>query len=326
MKKQLGMMIVCSGLFLSAPAWAGNGDLPGENRKTQAQVGRDAVMVTAHLGVGYLNGDATELVYDADTGHKNSELQWELDNVYMLNAGLAVSPSSWFTLSADFWINLNKGNGVMDDYDFLSESYNGFTDWSHHEDTDLTKGFMCDLNAAFTFYTFDETRFSALVGYKHDNWKWEARGGSYVYSTFSFFDDVGSFPPGEKGITYTQWFHVPYLGLAFESTLGKVFFTGRIIASPLVYAKDEDIHHLRNLRFEGDFDVSSMYGVDLGVGYDITPNFAVLAAFKYQKYEEAKGDVTSTDLVTGEQEYYGGDSAGIDHSSYMVSLGLRYRF
>ncbi len=324
MKKKNCVAMLAAGLSLSVPVWANEAALPGES-ETSIQIEQEMLVVKAHMGVGYLNGDSSELVY-GENGRKLSELNWELDDVLMLNVGGSISPRSWLTISADFWTRLNRGSGTMDDYDFLAINYDGYTHWSHHDNTDLTQGFMFDLNAAFTFYTFEETSFSALVGYKYDTWEWEARGGNYFYSDYVLFDNVGSFSPDEKVITYKQWFHVPYIGVGFHSTVGPVFFMGRVIASPLVFAGDEDIHHLRNLRFEEDFDVSSMYGLDLGLGYNITPSLAVSAMFRYQKYEEAKGDTTVTDLTTGEKRYFSGDVAGIDHSSSTVSLGLQYRF
>lgn len=319
-----GFYAVC--LFVS-PVYAMDSDvLSSENRQANFTAQESAIAVSAHIGAGYLSGESNELVYDPFSGQKISELQWDLDEVYMFNAGAAIAPLSWLTISADFWINLNKGNGAMDDYDYLAAGYSGYSHWSHHEDTDLSSGYMFDINAAFTFYRAGETSFSGLVGYKHDNWEWESYGGSYVYSTTYLHDTVGSFPAGEKVITYNQWFDVPYIGLGFESAAGRMFFKGRIIASPLVSAGDEDIHHLRNLRFEGDFDYSSMVGIDLGLGYSFTPNLALTAAFKYQKYEEADGDTLITDLSTGAQQHVSGDAAGVDHSSSMVSVGLQYRF
>lgn len=319
-------VLACTALLSALPAYAEIGAQPGDSRETRIEVQQSPVNFSAHMGVGYLSGEANERVYDPLTGHKVSELQWDLDEVYMFNAGASIAPLSWLTISADFWINLNKGNGSMDDYDYIVPGYSGYSHWSHHGDTDLSSGYMFDINAAFTFYRVGETSFSGLIGYKHDNWEWESYGGSYVYSNTFLHDTVGSFPAGEQVITYNQWYDVPYIGLAFESAVGRVFFKGRVIASPLVSAGDDDIHHLRNLRFEGDFDYSSMFGVDIGLGYSFTPNLALTAAFKYQKYEEADGDTVVTDLVTGTRQYYGGDVAGVDHSSSMVSVGLQYSF
>ena len=319
----------CVMLCLAVPVYAESEALPAGPagaKVTNFTTEQSPVAFSAHMGAGYLSGEASELVYDPFTGQKISELKWDLDEVYMFNAGGSIAPLSWLTSSADFWINLTKGNGAMDDYDYLATGYRGYSHWSHHGDTDLTSGYMFDINAAFTFYQAGKTKFSGLLGYKHDNWEWESYGGSYVYSTTYLHDTVGSFPAGEKVITYNQWFDVPYIGLGFESAAGRMFFKGRIIASPLVSAGDEDIHHLRNLRFEGDFDYSSMVGIDLGLGYSFTPNLALTAAFKYQKYEEADGDTLITDLSTGAQQHVSGDAAGVDHSSSMVSVGLQYRF
>ena len=187
MKKKNCVAMLAAGLSLSVPVWANEAALPGES-ETSIQIEQEMLVVKAHMGVGYLNGDSSELVY-GENGRKLSELNWELDDVPMLNVGGSISPRSWLTISADFWTRLNRGSGTMDDYDFLAINYDGYTHWSHHDNTDLTQGFMFDLNAAFTFYTFEETSFSALVGYKYDTWEWEARGGNYFYSDYVLFNE-----------------------------------------------------------------------------------------------------------------------------------------
>lgn len=332
MKKKISQTLCIGGcacmavMGLQCPETAGASQLmiDQEESNTTIQIQQEVVQISGRLGLGRLSGESIETVY-TDTGHKLSELTWQLKDVYMLNAGVSVSPISWLTINADIWFKINDGNGTMDDYDWMIENFQ-YTHWSYHDDTDLTEGYMIDLNVAFAFYQHNKTTFSALLGYKRDNWEWVARGGSYVYSTYALYDTVGVFPAGEKGITYNQWYDVPYIGLAFQSNLTNISFSGRFIVSPYAMAGAEDTHHMRNLFFEDDFDPTTMWAVDLGARYNFTPQLALLGAFHYQRYNEAKGSTTITDQVTGARRYIGGDAAGTSHTSNLLSLSLLYNF
>ena len=315
--------IAALGLLLPAvvaaqePATAGG--------ETTITIQKQVVKVSGRIGAGYLSGDVTESVYSPVDGRKLSELQWELEDVFMFNIGGSVTPVHWLTLNVDFWTKISDGNGSMDDYDWYLPNQ-GWTHWSNHPETNLSEGYMFDLNAAFTFYRHGESAFSGLVGYKRDSWEWEARGGSFVYSTTFIHDTVGTFPAGTKGITYSQWYDVPYVGLGFHSKLTDVSFMGRVIGSPFASANDKDTHHLRGLVYEDDFDTTFMYAFDLGMSYDFTPQLSLLGMVHYQKYEEAKGSTTITDQQTGLIYTVSGDVAGTDHTSSLFSLSVLYAF
>ncbi len=295
-------------------------------KSTSVAVAGHQVQVEGRLGLGYLTGESKELVYNTQDGSKVSELIWTLDNIFMLNAGVSVAPKPWLKINADIWFKINDGDGEMDDYDWLYPGLADWSDWSHTEDVPLEKGLMFDINAEFSFYKTTTTSFTAFVGYKHDNWQWKAYGGDYVYSYDGFRDQTGSFPAGELGITYEQWWNVPYIGIGFESHFTNWELSGRLIGSPLVQAEDEDHHHMRSLRFEEDFDNSNMWAIDLSATYLFSQQFGVTGAFSYQYYDEAKGTTTITDLVTGEQVFIDGDAAGADNEATLFSLIFVYRF
>ncbi len=285
------------------------------------------VIISGRLGVGYLTGQSYENVYDTDTGRKVSELDWDLSSVFMLNGGVSVQPFSWLKLNGDVWVKINDGSGDMVDYDWLVEGLDDWTHRSYSTDVDLNTGYMIDVNAEFPVLNLQGTNISGFVGYKYDNWEWEARGGTYIYSTYYLRDTIGSFPENEKGITYEQWFHVPYIGIGFNTELTRAFLSGRIIFSPFVQAGDEDHHHMRNLLFEEDFDNGTMIGIDFSGGYHITEQFSLLGSYHYQKYNEVKGDTTITDLTTGRQlAYIPGDAAGAEHYSHLFSITAMYSF
>ncbi|WP_028578788.1 omptin family outer membrane protease [Desulfogranum japonicum] len=291
---------------------------------TVVDVNSNVMEIEGRLGLGYLNGESNELVYN-DDGSKLSQLVWKLDNIFMLNAGVSFKPTTWIKFNADIWVALNDGDNTMDDYDWLVTGWD-YTNWSHHEDVPLEKGLMFDINAEVPFYTYQNTSFSALIGVKHDTWEWESYGGHYVYSTYSFRDSSLDFDPNDKIITYEQMWTVPYIGLAFYSVLTNWDISGRVIFSPLVQGEDEDTHHLRDLLFEEDFDSSWMWAADLAITYKFSPNWGLTGLLSYQYYDEAKGSTTITDLTTGQKYYYPGDAAGADNTATMLSLRLDYTF
>ena len=108
MKKKNCVAMLAAGLSLSVPVWANEAALPGES-ETSIQIEQEMLVVKAHMGVGYLNGDSSELVY-GENGRKLSELNWELDDVLMLNVGGSISPRSWLTISADFSSKIGRAS------------------------------------------------------------------------------------------------------------------------------------------------------------------------------------------------------------------------
>lgn len=329
LSRTLKVIFLCSltGLTaISSSAIASNTTpVKQESAKTTININKNVLQVSGHVGIGYLSGKTTETVYIPELNHRLSKLEWDLRDVVMANFGGSVTFNEWLTFNGNFSTALNEGNGSMDDYDWFITNYE-WTHWSHHSDTDLTKGYMLDLNAEFTFYKHYETNFNALVGYKRDYWKWEARGGSYVYSSYNLHDTKGNFQDGELGITYSQWYDVPYVGLGFDSRVSDFEFLAKFIYSPIVFAGDEDIHHMRDLKFEEDFDPTTMWAIDIGGSYFITDNFSAQFTYHYQKYNEAKGTTTITDLKTGAKTFYDGDVAGTSHDSSLFNLSLVYDF
>ncbi len=290
-------------------------------KETTINVNQNIVVVSGRMSLGLANGDSGEYVYVPELGHKLSELNWGINDVYMLGLGGSVSPLSWLKLNADVWFKLNEGQGTMDDYDWFVLDYQ-YTDWSHHENVDLTKGLIFDINAELTFYQWERSKFFGIAGFKYDNWKWEVHGGDYVYSSYYLYDTVGSFPDDALAITYEQKFYTPYLGIGFSSDLDPtpITFSGRIIGSTLVSADSKDQHHMRDLVGEDEFESGKMVAFDLAGAYNFTKNFSIQLSYHFQRYYEIKDDGHRLDLTTGELTTYKGAVDGLDHRSDMFAL------
>ena len=289
-------------------------------KSAQAQLERGSVNITARLQTGYLTGEANEYVYES--GHTISKLTWKIDDIYMIGAGISVQPLSWLAINADGWLNISDGNGTMDDYDYLSFDTTDWTHWSHHGNTDVTKGIMLDINIELIPFTVGPVTFSCLLGYKRDNWEWEARGGSYVYSENGFRDTSGTFK-NELGITYEQTFEVPYIGIGMNGDFGAFDLKARIIGSSFVSGEAVDHHHLRNFVSYHDFSVENMFAFDIAAAYSFTEQIAAQMALNHTKYDTTKGD---TDWHGEGTVYLFKDAEGADLEATMISLSLHYSF
>jgi len=288
-------------------------------KKSSININDHVVMVSGSISVGYANGKSRELVYDTDTDHKNSELDWPLDQVAMFSVGASIKPLSWLRFNGNVWFKINDGNGNMDDYDWRAVNYDDWTDWSHSA-SPVTEGLLYDVNMELTFLRFTQTSFFGIVGYKHDHWKWEGNGGTYIYSTDSIRDTVGSLP-NETLISYEQTYDAPYIGIGFHANLDPVTLTGRFIGSTMVRASDEDHHLLRDLVITSSMDDGKMYGIDFACTYNFTQHIAATAAFQYAKFEEIKGDKNWNFFSDNNQFQYGG---GLDNESSLFYLSLLF--
>jgi plasminogen activator len=281
------------------------------------------IPVTGRLSLGVLNGEANEIVYDTSSGAEMSHLEWQLDNVAMLGAGISFTPASWLKINTDFWINISDGSGTMDDYDWTVSGL-PWTDWSHHDDMTVDQIFFFDLNAEVPVLKRPVGTIYGIIGIKRDNFEMSANGGDFIYSTNSFRDTTGSFVDNVEVISYEQTYTVPYLGIGFQADYHPLSFTGRIIGSGLVDLEAKDTHYLRNVVFEDDFETGTMFALDLGFAYSFSEKLQVMGGFHYQYYDEVKGSTTITDLTTGEAATYTGDSAGSDNTSSIFMATLIY--
>jgi len=296
-------------------------------KDTMAEVSSDrsAVSFSSRLGLGYLSGQAHEYVYwPNEGGHTASELTWDIDSVYMFGIGASIRPLSWLNVNADLWFNIVDGDGYMEDFDWQMVGRT-WTDKSTHVNTDVTAAVMFDVNVEMAMFSTDTVSLNGIVGYRHDTFKWEARGGSYIYSINGFRDFSGTFPQDELGITYEQSFDVPYVGIGFNGDFDRIHIAAKITGSLFVSGEATDQHHTRNLVTYDDFSGESMLAFDISLGYDITETLGVTASFAYEKYETMSGDSEWHFNDLGELATLVG-GAGADLETSMFSLTITYAF
>lgn len=301
-----------------APVYGGGGTMVAENQTS-------SVKFSAKLGAGYLTGESNEMVYWPSLGnHKASELTWNIDNLYMIGLAAKLEVNSWFALNIDGWFKATDGDGSMEDYDWTVVG-SDWTNYSSHGNTDVTEGSLLDINTEISFLTTSQSKFTAIVGFKRDDFGWEASGGEYVYSENGFRNVSGSIPANILSISYEQSMTSFYIGTGFGLTLEKFHFNGRIIYSPFVSAEATDYHYLRNIVTYDDFDDGDLIAFDIDASYIFTEKFALEIAYSYQKYDTMQGDSEWHYNDFGVVVNYP-NSGGMDQQSSMLSLSLQYTF
>lgn len=288
-----------------------------------------SIPISLSLSTGILNGESQELMYSSiltdDRGsYKISELTWRLENVHMVGAQVSAGITDKISFNLGGWTKVGTSESYMDDYDWLDPiHYPGeWTHWSR-SDTELEKGYMVDLNADIMLFRSDRNSFSAMIGFHHDTWKWEARGGQLIYSEFGGFRNYERELPDEPVITYEQKFYAPYLGFKYSRHAGRWSFNTHLVGSPFAWADAEDQHHLRDTIFEESYKEIWYLNLGAAVSCEVVEYLSISLSVDYQKYDRTDGDVTIK-APSGTYEYP--DGGGISHESYMCTLSASYLF
>jgi outer membrane protease len=321
MKFALRLILLATTLSLVAPsATAAVNEVA---KSPELSVDNNSFTLSLQGSLGLAQGEAREVVYDYDeVGRrvKVSELIWDIENVVMLGGTLSAKIGQRYKLEGTFRMAVTEGEGQMENFDWLSEG----SDWTDFSlsDVEVKDTYSFDLRASAEFYRRQSVGLSAVLGYRQDHWGWEDQLLRWIYSTDGFRDDIGE-GDGSTSITYEQTFFIPYAGLAL--TLQNGPFSGEVFFhySPFVTAEDDDLHLLRETRFQVEADGGDYYGFGLRGTYAITPRWSVGVAAEWQIIEELIGDTTLTDpdgTIVVE------DSGGISSDWALFSVSLGYRF
>jgi plasminogen activator len=285
--------------------------------------------LSVELYGGYLTGQSRELVFDSATGRKVSELFWKINGAAVIGGEIQVKPLDWLTFRLNGWTSAGSGKNKMEDYDWLIDPYTDWSDLSEHSDTRLKQSYQIDASFAVRVASFgrtpqfDAASVSVLAGFRWLSIGWVSYNGTFTQSSDPGFRDVtGTFQQAPV-ITYRQWMDTPYLGLGGTIAKDRWKLQGEVIGSLWAFGHDRDDHHLRSILFEDRFANMAMIAAKLAVDYRIDTRVAIVGRVEYQKYFEKKGSSTSLNYSNGTFQNAGPDSAGMDHHSLLLSLGLK---
>lgn len=280
----------------------------------------DRLSVDGYLG--YLTGESTEKVYDAN-GARESRLDWKIDDALIVGTRVNYRATNWLAFELGGWTSL-AADATMDDYDWLLQDRKGWSDWSHHKDTDLTRAFEVDFAARGRVLERDGYWIDGLLGYQLRNYKFRASNGDYTYSVNGWRDTRGSFSGPQ--VDYAQWWRTPYIGVQAGYAMPGLRLSGKIMGSPFAQASDSDLHIATDTRFRGDFDTTKMMAVGLRAERDFGPGWTLSGEADWQRFWEARGDLSASNVNFPSIGNTFPNGAGAGNQTLILSLGLGYRF
>ncbi len=286
----------------------------------------------SHYSFGILNLYAEEIVWDntlggAPANEKLSQLNWSTYWAPSISAGIVLGFGDHFDLNADATFSLS-GDSYMVDYDWLvfsSTEPDSWSERSRHEDTRLDYFYSFDVSASKTYAVYDkQLLITPMIGANYTRTKWTAYGGDYVYSYDDFRDEVGTFPDGEKGISYRMSYFSPYIGarLAHDygnfqlETYGKIGFSLANVA---------DQHFMAGLDFEGHYDPNIYTSAGVKLTYQVVDNLSGYVGFDWQGFPQNTGDTDVYDLIYDESSSFP-DGEATSLRAYKIDFGMSYSF
>lgn len=265
---------------------------------------------------GVISGEAYETVYDGS--HKLSELQWDISGVGIGGVSLAIQRGERWMAYGSFVMALTKGEGEMQDYDWLEEDMG----WSNYSrcDVDIDSAWIGDVGLSRQLSRGQCLNVRAVIGFSSQQWEWKDGGKEYVYSVGGFRNKSGSYG-GIPLIEYRQTYYIPYLGAQVEGGKGRWAWSAYLLFGPYVWAEDWDYHIARDLHFEGTFRGGAWIGAGWTAEWRMTPDLAFAAGLHLQSIPEFKGDMRIVEMG----ETYE-DSAAVSHDSVSLTLSFRWSF
>jgi omptin len=309
---KLRVLVLCGGVALAGVALPAVAD--DEVALTPLE---SPLQLDATLELGVLRGRAREFVFDPDAGGvRVSRLDWDLDNVAMLRAGLAWHPRPWLSFHVQGATN-RSNSAHLSDYDFNVDDCppaagGGSLCISTHPQTQLTRALEVNAGLDLRLVHHRLGDVSALFAYQWQAYDWRAYGGDSNYA--------GPLTPG-AGITYAQRWYTPTLGLRWWRRFGAFDASLEGRGSAWARATDRDHHHLRGLLFDESFRSVDMFALAAELGYQFREGVRLSLRYDFQRWTLARGDTRLIDFNAGVEDSFAG-AAGVSLYTQSVGLGV----
>ncbi|UZE24791.1 omptin family outer membrane protease [Pseudomonas sp. B21-056] len=279
--------------------------------------------VTLGINAGVLSGQTHERVYEPEEGgRKVSQLDWKYSNAAVIKGSLDWNVLPWMSLGASGWTTITSTDGYMNDDDWVDASQSQWTDRSVHPDTTLRYANEFDLNFKGWLLNEPAYRLGLMAGYQERRFSFTSKGGSFSYNNGAY---TGEFPADVTIIGYKQHFKTPYVGLAGGYRYKRFDMAGAFKYSRWASATDVDEHYLADKTFVGKTKHQQYYSLGANLGYFMSANTNVFVESTWSRTRNKKGNLTLKSRSDNYRESYD-DSAGIESSSVMTTIGLKHVF
>lgn len=279
-------------------------------------------------------GSVRELVYSNDD--IMSELVWPLDSLTTVTMGTALPVGRNFSIGISFETGMLLTRQYMTDSDYLNLPYDSrMTHFSRHTaELDYYHEFSVSLSRLFST-PLRGVRTGRRIGITpHLELRWTSMAWTGKDGYTQYGEIAGVYYPWNPFLVKNPlvgpvitWKLSRIMLLAAVSAdvpLGDRFtVTGKLAATPLVYCKATD-SHLRTGVFYKDTVLGGLYiEPNLRVACAITEKQTVFLSGSWIRMSGSRGD-TLSGIIGGPVMYSYNDTAGMDMTRTVVSLGYRY--
>ncbi|WP_422777150.1 omptin family outer membrane protease [Pseudomonas mediterranea] len=279
--------------------------------------------ITLGINAGVLSGQTHERVYEPEEGgRKVSQLDWKYNNAAVIKGSLDWNVRPWVSLGASGWTTITDKSGYMNDDDWVDASQSQWTDRAVHPNTTLRYANEFDINLKGWLLNEPAYRLGVMAGYQERRFSFIAKGGSFSYNNGAY---TGEFPADVTVTGYKQHFKTPYVGLVGSYRYKRFDMEGVFKYSRWASASDIDEHYLADKTFVGKTKHQQYYSLGGKLGYDMTANTNIFVESTWSRTRNKKGSLTVKNRSDNYRDSYV-DSAGIESSSVMTTIGLKYVF
>lgn len=214
-----------------------------------------------------------------------SKLEWPLDTwLARIDAGLNIG-DSW-RINGVLKKNLSNPSDKMKDSDWITPSNLGRLDVYSESNISKFNALTFDIDVEWIFLKRQSWSLYVGLGYQYQKFEYDAKL-IHQYSP-SGLPDWEAYGDGSVGITYEITYSMPYLKIGTDFKINDKFaLVGSFAWSPIVKAKDEDHHLLREnggKTMTGDMD-GNAYMINLSAKYKFTSSWFLKGGFHYIKID-----------------------------------------
>jgi outer membrane protease len=300
---------------------------------------------------GFLWGRGEEIVYHGNPPQNNSkylsQLLWDYKPLLYVGLDMDFGPRfPWahngFHASLGLKYGLPLETGVIEDYDWLSNTGNYLTNYSRHEAfsrssfNDFFEGygsFIANLSLGYSWAISDRLWFRAYGDFSFSRFSWKSRNGFIQYGPNNPNGSNGFIPWDPEfqknyfsapAIDYTQNWYVfaPGIsaGLKLNDYLGFSFF---MAITPLIYGACRDDHLAAEVTYY-DYLYGGLFvraGSELAITFN--DRIGIFLSFSIMDLSSARGDNYTS--KSGKATFYP-STAGGGFSFLDLSLGAKFTF
>ncbi|MFH1078723.1 MAG: omptin family outer membrane protease [Pseudomonadota bacterium] len=246
------------------------------------------------IGTEIMSGNTTYKIgypWTSPTGNRSdgyfpfSKLEWPLDIwLARIDAGLNIG-DSW-RINGVFKKNLSAPGDKMKDSDWLTPSNPGRLDVYSESTISNSDALTLDMDVEWIFLRRQYWSLYASLGYQYQKFEYDAKL-IHQYSP-SGLPDNDFYGDGRVMITYEMTYSMPYVKIGTDFKINDKFtLAGSFAWSPLVKAKDEDHHLLRENGgkiMTGDMD-GNAYMINVSAKYKFTSSWFLKGGVHYTRID-----------------------------------------